>query len=105
MARLIPYDDDHVRPGSPAAFLQALTFRLRLTSRAALTGRVAAWETLGAPARREITAAQIEQIRAHSDLETAAPAKRVTGLKRGDDWSTKLRLDPHGVALLVLTPE
>ena len=63
----------------------------------------AAWEKLGVPARQDMTPADIREIQPHGNLEMAAPVKTVTRVRRGDAWTTKLSLDPHGVAMFVLT--
>ena len=61
----------------------------------------AVWQAEGSPSREQITASQIERIKAHDELEAASPTRQVECTK-GGEWSIKLQLEPHGVALLVL---
>ena len=62
------------------------------------------WEKLGAPARADITDAQIRQIKLRENLEMAHPAKVLT-MAKGKSWSTSLQLAPHSIALFVFTAE
>lgn len=64
----------------------------------------AAWRKLGSPGSGAITAGQIRQIKSHDALEAAAPPAAAT-VAKGGDWSAKLTLAPHAVALLVLAGE
>jgi len=62
----------------------------------------AAWEAEGSPSHAAITADQVKRIKAHDPLETARPEQAVT-LTKGGTWNTSVELDPHAIALLVLT--
>jgi len=64
----------------------------------------AAWQAEGSPSYKAITPEQIKRIKAHDRLEMPGPERTLT-LRKGGAWSTELRLEPHGVALFVLTPE
>ena len=62
----------------------------------------AAWEAEGSPAHSAITADQVKRIKTHDALELAQP-ERAVALAKGGTWATTVELEPHAIALLVLT--
>ena len=64
----------------------------------------AAWKAAGSPKPKAISPEQVRAIKAHDALEAGAPDQTLT-LEKGGSWTTKLELEPHAVALYVLSPQ
>ena len=62
----------------------------------------ASWRAAGSPAYGDIGPEQVQAIRAQGIFKAAGPA-RTLSLEHGGSWITQLTLDPHAIALLVLT--
>ena len=63
----------------------------------------AAWRAQGSPSHAAITAEQVRAIEAHSGLETLEEG--TLPVERGGVWTAASDLEPHAVALFVLTAE